>query len=88
MTSSITISSSISQQRIKTDPVPVLRKSSWFDVRLAQEKVSAELKEILIPSMGYDIVREASVPVCDLDVEDCGRYFILAKKRQPDRLPL
>lgn len=42
--------SSISQQRIKTDLVPVLRKSAWFDVQLAQGKVLAELKEILIPS--------------------------------------
>ena len=42
--------SSISQQRIKTDLIPVLRKGSWFDVQQAQKKVGAELKEILNPS--------------------------------------
>lgn len=42
--------SSISQQRIKTDLIPVLRKGAWFDAQQAQEKVCAELKEILNPS--------------------------------------
>lgn len=42
--------SSISQQRIKTDLMPVLRKGAWFDAQQAQEKVCAELKEILNPS--------------------------------------
>lgn len=42
--------SSISQQRIKTDLIPVLRKGSWFDAQQAQEKVHAELQEILKPT--------------------------------------
>lgn len=42
--------SSISQQRIKTDLIPVLRKGAWFDAKQAQEKVSTELKQLLNPT--------------------------------------
>ena len=39
----------ISTQKIKTDLLPVLRKSERFDLALAQEQVEKYLKEILLP---------------------------------------
>ena len=40
---------SVSQQRIKTDLIPVLRRGTWFDACQAQEQVSIYLKKLLIP---------------------------------------
>lgn len=40
----------ISQQRIKTDLIPVLRNGSWFDVQRSSDEVLTYLKEILIPT--------------------------------------
>ena len=40
----------ITQQRIKTDLVPVLRHGTWFDVKKSYETVVAYLQEILIPT--------------------------------------
>ena len=39
----------VSQQRIKTDLIPVLRKGTWFDVSQAQEKVRHYLGDVLVP---------------------------------------
>jgi predicted nucleotidyltransferase component of viral defense system len=41
---------SVSQQRIKTDLMPVLRHGTWFDAKNAREQVVVYLKEILIPN--------------------------------------
>lgn len=38
-----------SQQRVKTDLIPVLRKGTWFDVTQAQEKVRHYLGDVLVP---------------------------------------
>lgn len=40
---------SISQQRVKTDLLPVLRRGTWFDAEQAHDQVIAYLKEVLIP---------------------------------------
>lgn len=39
----------VSQQRVKTDLIPVLRKGTWFDVTHAQEKVRHYLGDVLVP---------------------------------------
>ena len=39
----------VSQQRVKTDLIPVLRKGTWFDVFQAQEKVRHYLGDVLVP---------------------------------------
>ena len=39
----------VSQQRVKTDLIPVLRKGTWFDVSQAQEKVRHYLGDVLVP---------------------------------------
>lgn len=40
---------SVSQQRVKTDLIPVLRRGTWFDVRQAHEQVTDYLGKILTP---------------------------------------
>lgn len=39
----------ISQQRIKTDLIPVLRRGAWFDANAARQQVLAYLQEVLTP---------------------------------------
>ena len=39
----------VSQQRIKTDLIPVLRRGSWFDANQAHEQVIAYLRKVLNP---------------------------------------
>lgn len=39
----------VSQQRVKTDLIPVLRKGAWFDAAQAQEKVISYLNALLVP---------------------------------------
>lgn len=39
----------VSQQRVKTDLIPVLRKGTWFNVSEAHAKVSSYLKDVLTP---------------------------------------
>ena len=39
----------VSQQRIKTDLIPVLRRGAWFDANQAHEQVIAYLKKLLTP---------------------------------------
>lgn len=39
----------VSQQRVKTDLIPVLRRGAWFDANQAHEQVIAYLKELLVP---------------------------------------
>lgn len=41
--------SSISQQRIKADLVPVLRHGIWFDATKAQKQIIAHLEKLLVP---------------------------------------
>ena len=40
---------SVSQQRVKTDLIPVLRRGTWFDAQQAHEQVIAYLEKLLIP---------------------------------------
>ncbi len=40
---------SVSQQRVKTDLIPVLRRGTWFDVQKAHKQVIAYLEKLLIP---------------------------------------
>ena len=40
---------SVSQQRVKTDLIPVLRRGTWFDAQQAHEQVIAYLGKLLIP---------------------------------------
>lgn len=40
----------VSQQRIKTDLIPVLRRGSWFDAQQAHGRVTVYLKELLSPT--------------------------------------
>lgn len=40
---------SVSQQRVKTDLIPVLRRGTWFDAQQAHEQVIAYLERLLIP---------------------------------------
>ncbi len=40
----------VSQQRIKTDLIPVLRRGSWFDAQQAHGRVTAYLEELLTPT--------------------------------------
>ncbi len=39
----------VSQQRIKTDLIPVLRRGTWFDANTAQQQVLAYLQKVLTP---------------------------------------
>lgn len=39
----------ISQQRIKTDLIPALRRGAWFDANAARQRVLAYLQEVLTP---------------------------------------
>lgn len=39
----------VSQQRVKTDLIPVLRRGAWFDADKAHQQVIAYLKELLSP---------------------------------------
>lgn len=39
----------VSQQRVKTDLIPVLRRGTWFDANQAHEQVIAYLKQLLTP---------------------------------------
>lgn len=41
--------SNVSQQRIKTDLIPVLRRGAWFDANHAHEQVATYLRGLLIP---------------------------------------
>lgn len=41
---------SVSQQRIKTELIPVLRRGDWFDAEQAHKKVIAYLEKLLIPT--------------------------------------
>ncbi len=41
---------SITQQRIKTDLVPVLRNGTWFDAKQAYGNVAAFLHDVLVPT--------------------------------------
>lgn len=43
--------------------------------------ISRSFIENAIRDMGYDIVREATTPIVDVDIDDFDWYFILAKKR-------
>ena len=40
---------SVSQQRVKTDLIPVLRRGTWFDAQQAHEQVIAYLEKLLTP---------------------------------------
>lgn len=40
---------SVSQQRVKTDLIPVLRRGTWFDAQQAYEKVIVYFQELLTP---------------------------------------
>lgn len=40
---------SVSQRRVKTDLIPVLRRGTWFDAQQATEQVSAYLQKVLTP---------------------------------------
>lgn len=40
---------SVSQQRVKTDLIPVLRRGTWFDVQQAHEQVLSYLEKLLTP---------------------------------------
>ena len=40
---------SVSQQRVKPDLIPVLRRGTWFDAQQAHEQVIAYLEKLLIP---------------------------------------
>lgn len=43
--------------------------------------ISRSFVEDVIISMGYDIVREAPMPIMDIELDECDWYFILAKKK-------
>lgn len=40
---------SVSQQRVKTDLIPVLHRGTWFDAQQAHEQVIAYLEKLLTP---------------------------------------
>lgn len=40
---------SVSQQRVKTDLIPVLRRGAWFDAQQAYKEVIAYLERLLMP---------------------------------------